>query len=577
MTLVAPSTTLSSPRSQIIYPLSVARLCGLGIWQGKFISLDRFQGYIVQIDPASENVCILNQQQVDVFRDSNGLTVQDDTLWFTKGTRVYACDLQTWEITYVAEVRDRAEGVAISGNTLYVSNSRLGLIFVVSAANGNLITQFRAPGVGVEHLAARAEELWVADQGEQTVYCLDRATGEQRFSLLTPFEHPSGLQFLPRSAPAAVTNTAGSGQTTAAASEQPTDQIFVLYSSEQLYIQDDPNGYEPHRLARRDRSLIQPLHYSYRPGKPYALSNGYRLELCYVEELAPLDPVALENVEWRIALPSNTDRQRVVSVEPFGLPFEVVEQEGEKVAVFRFEKLQEHDRLVFGWRAIIDTYGIKYQLLPKDVDLTEEFSEEFKARYLVDNENLAMDTPIVQWAAKEAVGTETNPLRQILSIRDYVYDRLSYRITPHIDNPDVVLERGTGSCGEYVGVLLALCRLNGIACRTVGRYKCPQHPELLQVPLFPDYNHVWLEFYLPGIGWLPMESNPDDVDYGPHPMRFFMGLAWYHAEIGRGLKFEQVFSQGTNIKELPGDLSIGNLSVNHVRFRIMEELIPPTA
>jgi len=558
MTLVAPSTTPPSPRSQILYPLSVARLGGLGVWQDKFVSLDRFQGYVVEIDPHSENVRILNQQQVDIFRDSNGLTVQEDTLWFTKGTRVYACDLKTWEITYVAEVRDRAEGISIAGKTLYVSNSRLGLIFVVSAVNGNVITQFRAPGVGVEHLAVRGEDLWVADEGEQTVYCLDRATGEQRFSVLTPFEHPTGLQFLPTADPSA------------------PDTLYVLYSGEQLYIQDDPNGYEPHRLARRDRSLIQPLHYSYQPGQPYALSNGYRLELCYVEELAPLDPVALEDVEWRIALPSNTDRQRVVSVEPFGLPFEVVEQEGEKTAIFRFEKLQEHDRLVFGWRAVIDTYGIKYQLLPKDVDLTEEFSEEFKAQYLVDNENLAMDTPIVQWAAKEAVGDETNPLRQILSIRDYVYDRLSYRITTHIDNPDVVLERGTGSCGEYVGVLLALCRLNGIACRTVGRYKCPQHPELLQVPLFPDYNHVWLEFYLPGIGWLPMESNPDDVDYGPHPMRFFMGLAWYHAEIGRGLKFEQVFSQGSNIKALPGDLSIGNLSVNHVRFRILEELAPPT-
>ena len=559
MTSVASSAVSSALHSSIIYPLSVARLCGLGVWQDQFVSLDRFQGYVVQIDPRTDEVRILNRQQVDVFRDSNGLTVQGDTLWFTKGTRVYSCDLQTWETTYVAEVRDRAEGIAIAGKTLYVSNSRLGLIFVVSAVHGNVITQFRAPGVGVEHLAVQEETLWVADEGEQTVYCLDRATGEQRFSLLTPFEHPVGLQFLALEAGAA------------------PEQLYVLYSGEQLYIQDDPNGYEPHRLARRDRSLIQPLQYHYRPGQPYALSNGYRIELCYVEELAPLDPITLESVEWRIALPSNTDRQRVVSIEPFGMPFETVEQDGEKLAVFRFDKLQEQDRQVFGWRAVIDTYGVKYQLLPKDVDLTEELSEEFKARYLVDNENLAMDTPIVQWAAKEAVGDETNPLRQILSIRDYVYDRLSYRITPHIDNPDVVLERGTGSCGEYVGVLLALCRLNGIACRTVGRYKCPPHPDQFNVPLFPDYNHVWLEFYLPGIGWLPMESNPDDVDYGPHPMRFFMGLAWYHAEIGRGLKFEQVFSQGTNIKEMPGELSIGNLAVNHVRFRILEALTPPQA
>ncbi len=64
-----------------------------------------------------------------------------------------------------------------------------------------------------------------------------------------------------------------------------------------------------------------------------------------------------------------------------------------------------------------------------------------------------------------------------------MYDKLSYGIKPHIDTPDVALERGVGSCGEYLGVLLALARLNGIACRTVGRYKCPPHPELVGVPL----------------------------------------------------------------------------------------------
>lgn len=137
-----------------------------------------------------------------------------------------------------------------------------------------------------------------------------------------------------------------------------------------------------------------------------------------------------------------------------------------------------------------------------------------------------MGTEVIQQAAREAIGTETNRLRQMLRIRNTVYDRLSYCIKPHIDQPDEVWERGTGSCGEYVGVLLALARLNGIACRTVGRYKCPPHADLRGIPLQPDFNHVWLEFYLPGFGWLPMESNPDDiVEGGPYPTRVFYGAA----------------------------------------------------
>jgi transglutaminase-like putative cysteine protease len=329
------------------------------------------------------------------------------------------------------------------------------------------------------------------------------------------------------------------------------------------------------QVSKRDLSFLHPLNLKHYPERRFTLSNGYRIELSYVEELAPLDLIDLEGIEWRIALPSTTHRQRVIAIEPVGLPFTIEEQGGEKVAVFRFERLQSTDRLIFGWRAVLEVYSIKYQIVPRDATVGASLPEGFAEAYLVDNEDLAMHTPIVQQAAQDAVGTEVNPLRQVLSIRDYVYDQLSYRIRPHIETPDLVLQRGTGSCGEYVGVLLALCRLNGIPCRTVGRYKCPKFPDRKQMPLQPDYNHVWLEFYLPGLGWLPMESNPDDMGYGPHPLRFFMGLSWYHTEIGRGLPFERVLMNGVQLKTISEDLSIGNLAINHVRFRILDEVLPP--
>nr|MCU0536549.1 transglutaminase family protein [Hydrococcus sp. Prado102] len=173
----------------------------------------------------------------------------------------------------------------------------------------------------------------------------------------------------------------------------------------------------------------------------------------------------------------------------------------------------------------------------------------------------------------EAVSRETNLLRKMYSIRNYVYDRLSYGIKPHIDTPDIALKRGVGSCGEYLGVLLALSRLNNIACRTVGRYKCPPHPLGRNLPLEPDFNHVWMEFYIPGFGWLPMESNPDDTNEGgPYPTRFFMGLAWYHAEMAKDIAFETLTSEGVPV---PKDkVSIGELAINHVQFTILEELEP---
>jgi transglutaminase-like putative cysteine protease len=82
-----------------------------------------------------------------------------------------------------------------------------------------------------------------------------------------------------------------------------------------------------------------------------------------------------------------------------------------------------------------------------------------------------------------------------------------------------------------------------------------------------------MEFYLPGYGWLPMESNPDDiVEGGPYPTRFFMGLSWYHMEMGKGISFENLRSKGAPVNK--ENASIGELAINHVRFTILEELIP---
>jgi hypothetical protein len=46
-----------------------------------------------------------------------------------------------------------------------------------------------------------------------------------------------------------------------------------------------------------------------------------------------------------------------------------------------------------------------------------------------------MDTLLVQAAARQSLGTETNLLRQVLNIRNYVYDKLSYAVTPAIEPP----------------------------------------------------------------------------------------------------------------------------------------------
>lgn len=542
--------------ASVIRPFGASALKAIAFHQDRLIALDAINGYVLQIDPDTDNTTVLFSHHVLDLTDATGLAIWEDTLWFTLDDSVYFCKNaiasgNTTELqpTLFITLTYPADAVAVWESTVYVTCQKAGYILVFSSETGKEITRFYAPGVGVENITVKGEELWVSDTIEQTVYCLDRATGAIQFSVLTPFECPTGLAF-------------GKNNT-----------LYVAYADREPYIRDNPNADPNYELLYRDRTFIHPLYFQYYPDRRYALSNGYLIEMSYVEELSPLEDVELTDVEWRIALPTETDRQKIRHLEPVGVPFEEEIQEGQRVAVFKFPSLRGGDRHLFGWKATLEVWNIKYRISPRDVENLPALSPELQQKYLVDDDDLAMDTDIIRRAAKEAVGSETNILRKMYNIRNYVYDKLSYAIKPHIDSPDVALERGTGSCGEYLGILLALARLNGIACRTVGRYKCPLHPDKMGVPLQPDFNHVWMEFYIPGLGWFPMESNPDDVqDNGPYPARFFMGLAWYHAEIGKGIAFATLTSKGSAVNKQ--DASIGDLAINHVRFTILSELAP---
>lgn len=64
----------------------------------------------------------------------------------------------------------------------------------------------------------------------------------------------------------------------------------------------------------------------------------------------------------------------------------------------------------------------------------------------------------------------------------------------------------------------------------------------------------------------------DVIERGPYPERFFMGLAWYHTEIGKGISFSKMTAV-----DKPEEFSLRDLAINHIRFQILDELIPREA
>jgi transglutaminase-like putative cysteine protease len=445
-----------------------------------------------------------------------------------------------------------ATAVAVRSGRVHLVRGRTLEVREVTALD-DVVAQAELHGIGAKGIAATADALWLSDDLEQTVYCLDPDTLATRFMVVTPLERPTAITA--RREPGAV-----------------VDALHVAYYEDEPYLKDNPWIDPSWEVRYRDRALIHQLRVHHDPAARRAWSTGHRIQMHYYVDLEPdADVEELRDVQWRMSLPINSPRQRMVSVEPIGLPFELVEEEGQPVAVFTIPHVDRGTRLILGWRATLEVFGIKHLLSAADLADAPALSPEMAARYLVDDEDLDLDTPEIAEATAAALGEESNVLEQARRLRSYVYDRLSYEMG-NADSPIGVLARGTGSCGEHVGTIMALYRKAGLACRVAGRYKSPYHP-WSGAPLYPDFNHVWVDLFLPGYGWVPVESNPDGdvVDVGPYPDRFFLGLPWRHVEVGKDISFEKVTHDAGGRRRRIG---ARRLSANYIRFDVLAEIAP---
>jgi hypothetical protein len=69
----------------------------------------------------------------------------------------------------------------------------------------------------------------------------------------------------------------------------------------------------------------------------------------------------------------------------------------------------------------------------------------------------------------------------------------------------MVLQRGTGSCSEYTFVYIAMCRAAGLPARYAGAIVVRNDDAS-----YDDVFHRWVEVFLPGYGWVPVDPSRGD-------------------------------------------------------------------
>ena len=173
------------------------------------------------------------------------------------------------------------------------------------------------------------------------------------------------------------------------------------------------------------------------------------------------------------------------------------------------------------------TYTVRIRLTNLIGNRTVQFSTlqnlpSEARKYLQPTQYIESDNPVFRGIANKFREKSTNVLQLINYLDNFTANYITYdnaalndtnRLTQ--DSEDSALAtytKGTGVCTNYSRLLVALLRAAGIPARTVAGWAVENW--LPGITYTDTIEHVWVELYLPGSGWVPVEpQNPATLGY----------------------------------------------------------------
>ena len=219
----------------------------------------------------------------------------------------------------------------------------------------------------------------------------------------------------------------------------------------------------------------------------------------------------LRDVEVRVAIPEDGDHQTVRNLvctpEPAELTTDV---HGNRIAIFRVDRVDPEDPFRFGWTAEVETRRISLQPDRSRLKGLDAVPAAIRRAYLGDGSKYRLGDPDLRKAAALIREQATDPWDLAFRTNEYVRERLTYRNDGRWEDAAAVHRNRHGSCSEYNFLFMALARINGLPARYVGatalRSRDPEYHDTV--------HHRWTEVYLPGFGWYPVDVSRNDGEDG---------------------------------------------------------------
>ena len=256
-----PAPVAIDVADRYVRPLAGREIRGLA-WAGQdLLVLDARTGRLALVDPATDGTRVVNEGIVESFIGGGGLALTDAEVWFTTDAGLHRAPWAADAGGSAARARvatpalvlpvEGATAVAVLGGRVHLVRGRTLEVREIGALDV-VVAQVELHGIGQKGIAATDDALWLTDDLEQTVYCLDPITLATRFMVVTPLERPTAI---------AARRLPGDAR----------DTLHVAYYENEPYLSDNPWIDPSWEVRYRDRALIHPLRVHHDPGDPDGL------------------------------------------------------------------------------------------------------------------------------------------------------------------------------------------------------------------------------------------------------------------------------------------------------------------
>ncbi len=170
-------------------------------------------------------------------------------------------------------------------------------------------------------------------------------------------------------------------------------------------------------------------------------------------------------------------------------------------------------------------------------NIEEDFSRYTKGEYFINS-----DSQKVRSSVGSIIGSEKDPRVIAETLYDFVAGKLRYDEGKVIDEifgysyASDILDKEKGVCTDYSILYAALCRAAGIPAQFVQGI--PVYSILAEADNKLEYAHAWVEIFLPGYGWIPVDITSED---GFMAYSYYLNLETYK---GSGIFYKSLAIDG---------------------------------